>query len=392
MSDCPDRALLAERPYPSRSAGSDFSTPAADPLGGSWFEAGSPFFDAVDTTERLRKIIDGLPEQVAIMDADWNILMVNKAWNDLVPEVSHPMGPGDNYRDFCEGYAAEGNKDAALVLAGLDRLSVGIGNHFRHIYSAEGNLAGHDFQICLSTFQSGGRRLATATRYDVTDILDRRRRHLNGTEARLRIRQDERRRIGRELHDSTAQLLVALHISVARLKQIHEDRESLSLFGEIDETIGRVHREIRAISYLFHPPELEAGGLASALRTMASGFGKRSGLHIGVRVEGELDWMAEVVEATLYRLCQEALANIHRHAQAVEVGIRLVGRKGLLHLLIEDDGIGVPDGARPSGVVGVGIPGMRARVRELGGRFSVRRRECGTLVMASVPLRRDAEE
>jgi len=92
------------------------------------------------------------------------------------------------------------------------------------------------------------------------------------------------------------------------------------------------------------------------------------------------------VEAAIYRLAQEALANIHRHASASRAGVRLVGTKRFIHLIVSDDGIGVtPDEQRKSKSIGVGIVGMEERVRELGGRFSMRGVDKGTLLSVSLP-------
>lgn len=385
MNDIGDSPLLLTAPGDGAEALSGLET--ATGLACVWVDQDHRRDEPFELTESFRLVIDGLPEQIALVDEDWTILMVNDAWKKAADAVGLPLGAGDNYRTFCQSYADQGSEPAMIVVAGLRQISSGQRDRFRHIYSAEGVNAGHDYQVCVARLECGGRRLATVTRYEVTELLTLRREHLERGDSRLRIQQDERRRIGREIHDSTAQHIVAIHLNLMRLKRMHDDADSTAVFAEIDETIDRVQREIRTISYIFHPPELTEEGLAPALRAMARGFGARTGLRIGVHAEGDFAGACGPVESTLYRLSQEALTNIHRHAHAEEVRIRLEARRGLLHLLIMDDGIGVPAISQTSAELGVGIPGMRLRVEELGGRFTIRRHDFGTLILASVPLR-----
>jgi len=121
---------------------------------------------------------------------------------------------------------------------------------------------------------------------------------------------------------------------------------------------------------------------------MARGFARRTNLRIAFVFEGEPASWEPLVESTLYRLAQEALANVHHHARASQVGMRLVAtRLGYLHLIVEDDGVGIPvESTALNGPMGVGIAGMRSRIAEVGGRFTIRPVPGGTCIMASVPL------
>ena len=128
------------------------------------------------------------------------------------------------------------------------------------------------------------------------------------------------------------------------------------------------------------------GSLVESIEEMATGFARRSKLDIDFSFDGLTESWPTAVEETLYRLAQEALANVHRHAHAKQVGIRLVARpSGHLHLIVHDDGVGMPAGAaRSLAPLGVGIAGMRERIKQLGGRFTVRH-EFGTCLVASIP-------
>jgi two-component system, NarL family, sensor kinase len=203
----------------------------------------------------------------------------------------------------------------------------------------------------------------------------------------LRAQEEERRRLGGEIHDATAQLLVALDLSIIRLKSMPHDRAASKIFTEIRQILNQIHRELRTFSYALHPPLLEKGRLVEAIATLAGGFSARTGLRIAFRPEQQSWTLSKTVEETLYRLVQEALVNVHRHARASQVDIRLTGRRrGGLYLLVADDGVGVRVEDGPS-VIGVGIAGMRARIRDLGGQFSVRQLTCGTVVAAALPRR-----
>jgi signal transduction histidine kinase len=202
----------------------------------------------------------------------------------------------------------------------------------------------------------------------------------------MQIQSIERQRIGRDLHDSTAQELVALRLLLTQLKRLRPDAPAQAVVSDIEATLDQMSHEIRAISYLLHPPALESLSLAEALETMSTGFARRTGLDIRFHLEGWSEPRDRLAEAALYRLAQEALANVQRHAQATQVRITLVARrKGYLHLLVEDNGVGVALAVpRAPAMGGVGIPGMEARLRELGGRLSIRRCGCGTRIAASL--------
>jgi signal transduction histidine kinase len=298
--------------------------------------------------------------------------------------------PGDDYRDFLEQQAAT-NADSAKVLAGFDDVANGRAARFRHVYAATKLTHGLEFRISISPIELEGRPLILFAAYDTT---------LQHPEtdcpslqtSLLRVQALERRRIGRDLHDSTSQLVVGLGLSLIRLKPSVTDPCGRSIIAEIEDTLSQVHREIRAISYLLHPPSLQNSNLVDAIETLVNGFAKRAHLDIVFDFEGRRGRWDKSVEAALYRLAQEALANVQRHAHATGAIIRLVSRPtGHLHLVIEDDGIGISrDLPNDPELIGVGIAGMKERISELGGRFSIRCCGRGTRIVASVPAGRAA--
>ena len=184
--------------------------------------------------------------------------------------------------------------------------------------------------------------------------------------ALLNVEEKERRRIARELHDSTAQHLVAADLMLGA----HERRlgkapdKSLS---EARDTIALALREIRTLSFLLHPPRLREQGLAKTLRAFAEGFARRAVLDLGIEIADLPPGVSPDVELTLFRVAQEALMNVRRHADADHVQVRLRPEGEFLALEIEDDGVGIE--AAETVASGVGIDGMRARLSSLDGKL-----------------------
>jgi signal transduction histidine kinase len=300
------------------------------------------------------------------------------------------LNVGGDYREFCVNRG--GSPDAAAIVAGLDDVASGRAASFRHVYAGTEITQGQDYDVCISPIEIGGRRLLILANYDVTS--ERRlRQQIRGLESDImQVQSLERQRIGRDLHDSTAQELVALRLLLIQLKRLRPDAPAQAVVSDIEATLEQMSHEIRAISYLLHPPALESLSLAEALEAMAIGFARRTGLEISFQLEGWSEPWDRVAEAALYRMAQEALANVQRHAQATQVRITLVAReKGYLHLLIDDNGVGVALAVpRAPALPGVGISGMETRLRELGGRLSIRRCGCGTRIAASLRAGVDA--
>ncbi|MCL6698310.1 sensor histidine kinase [Sphingomonas sp. NSE70-1] len=204
-------------------------------------------------------------------------------------------------------------------------------------------------------------------------------------ESCLRAQENERLKLGRELHDSTGQLLLALRLEIARLREVHGASAQGSLLDEIEGTVREIDREIRAFSFTHYPAEIGREGLGPALRSLARGFANRTGLRINFTSIPDSVAHSGQVALALLRIAQEALLNVHRHAQAFHVQMGLTLRGGVLELTVRDDGVGIPLDHDLEESHGVGLLGMRHRVERLGGRFAIRRMKRGTKIVASVP-------
>jgi signal transduction histidine kinase len=203
-------------------------------------------------------------------------------------------------------------------------------------------------------------------------------------EHRLMAQEYEGLRMGRELHDSTSQLLLSLRLNVAHLQHAFETGESEEILEEISETVLQIDQEIRAFSYLHYPAELGKGGLVAALHTLARGFADRTGLKVVFNTVCDRAIANGAASIALLRVAQEALMNVHRHARAGSVRMSLVEHDGMLELSVKDDGQGLPSRNSESIRRGVGLQGMRHRVERLGGQFSIRRLKRGTKLVASL--------
>src|SRR5437588_699931 len=207
----------------------------------------------------------------------------------------------------------------------------------------------------------------------------------------LRVQDDERRRIARDLHDSTGQALTALNLElagIARELTVRNPQIARRLASSI-ENARQISDELRTISYLLHPPLLDELGLGSALRWYVDGFGKRSGIAIHLHLSGE-GRLAPEMETTLFRVVQECLINIHRHSGSATASIRLLHSDGQIVLEVEDEGRGISaeglSDIASGATLGVGLRGMRERIKDFGGELEILSSGRGTKVKAIIPF------
>jgi PAS domain S-box-containing protein len=206
----------------------------------------------------------------------------------------------------------------------------------------------------------------------------------------LGLQDEERSRIGRELHDVTAQNLFAATLGLARLQQTKLVTEARDVLAECQALCEQSLLEIRTLSYRLHPPMLDQAGLVPALQWYIEGFAKRSGIEVDLVTPEEIERLPKEVEADLFRIVQEGLANVHRHSGSNTATVRLDQSGQHLALQIKDQGCGMSKTAmaQVNGAesLGVGIRGMRERLRQLGGHLQIESTEQGTTVTAVVPL------
>ncbi|MDE3137613.1 MAG: PAS domain-containing protein [Acidobacteriota bacterium] len=209
----------------------------------------------------------------------------------------------------------------------------------------------------------------------------------------MRAQESERRRIARELHDSTGQRLAALAMNLSWLESSGNcgAPRANEVLSESRSLIEQSVKEIRTLSYLLHPPLLEELGLASTVSWYVQGFVDRSGIQVDLDIEAELGRMGREAELALFRVVQEGLTNVQRHSGSSKARVRIAREDSNAVVEVSDEGCGMPAGFSavipPVSRIGVGIAGMQERLRELGGELEIRSSETGTTVKASIPSR-----
>jgi signal transduction histidine kinase len=209
----------------------------------------------------------------------------------------------------------------------------------------------------------------------------------------IRTQDQERRRLARELHDSVGQYLVALKIDLELLhisQPLFPEKKAEHLLLEALLLTDQCLSETRSISHLLHPPVLDEVGLPLALRKYIDGYVERTGIHTQLDISTGCDRLSPDVQTAVYRMVQEGLSNIHRHSGSPTAEIRLEREGAFVILEISDHGCGISSDKLPlcnnrRAVVGVGLAGMRERVRQLGGHFQLHSSHQGTKLKAKLP-------
>ncbi len=208
----------------------------------------------------------------------------------------------------------------------------------------------------------------------------------------LKVQDEEKRKLARDLHDSTGQTLAALKISVSLLvKHCRQDSSTLDLVSQVSALADQAIDEIRTTSYLLHPPLLDEVGFSCAAEWYVDGFAKRSGINVTLNLATERERLPIGMEVAFFRVLQEALTNVHRHSGASQATVYFQRRSETVVLEVRDSGSGIPAERllrlrQGNAETGVGMAGMRERLNELNGMLEIESVGCGTSIRATVPL------
>ena len=330
-----------------------------------------------------------------VLDGQWRIVEGNPNWFELAGRDSYEFAltPGQSFKRYCEWCALWGSPEASIPLEAMRAIDEGA-DHFTRTYKLRRGRR----KLTVTVFEAQGERFTVLSRLDLTELFKLRRDRLwlegklaSAESALVAIREYERQRIARELHDGAAQCLVGIRLGLAELGRKSADPGVIAIANDLSALVEQFQADLRFVTYTLHPPMLEQLGLHRALQTLCATFTARTGIDIGFVAYGESGPKGSAVDAAVYRLVQEALTNVHKHASALRAHVRLVERENAVTVAVIDNGIGIEisepgNWAAPPGS-GLGIPGMTSRAHEIGGRVVVHKRATGrgTIVAAIFP-------
>jgi PAS domain S-box-containing protein len=349
-----------------------------------------------DNEERFRSLVENLHVGIVLCGPDSKILFANQAASEIfrvpaqriVGKIAGELGltvlAGDG-----TPIPKEQRPLARVIATGQPVYGQMIGYRVPHFQEILWTLLD-----AIPEFHANGTlRRVILSFTDLTEMKNAERAIHQLTTQLLQLQDEERRRIGRELHDGLAQTVLAVNLSLAQVRQsiepLNESAEKSLLKAR--SLMGQMSREIRTLSFLLHPPLLDELGLVSALKEYILGFSERSGIDTRFYLLSDFGRLPQPVETALFRVVQESLTNIQRHSGSSSAKIRLRREFSTVVLEVTDFGHGMPtpsNGSPPSGEIrlGVGVPGMRERISQLGGRLEIDSSSAGTTVRATILL------
>jgi two-component system, NarL family, sensor kinase len=358
---------------------------------------GDQVFTLQGAEHPYRLMVETIDEGAATLADDGTVLYANRSFAEIF-QVALEKFIGSPLNDFVFG------EDRELLARLIADANINIVRGEIRLDSRQ--LRSRTIRLTLSPVRDQGVHSICVVATELTELIETNEAlrvselSLRQLSARLlKLQDEERRRIARDLHDTTGQKIAVLSMTLDRLAKLVDARkvDVKDALTESRDVVGKIGEEIRTLSYLLHPPLLDECGLASAVLWYAEGFKKRSGIHLGVSIDEELVRLTTDAETALFRVLQESLTNVHRYSGSPSAEIRIFQSGNKVHLEIVDHGKGVKAGTdRPSfagaPTLGVGIPGMRERIRQLGGQLEVEFSNEGTRVHASLPMEGSAEE
>jgi two-component system, NarL family, sensor kinase len=337
----------------------------------------------------LQAVLDTFPSRAVVLDRELNIVAANRAWQRA---AGHDCGLGSSYLSFLN---QSSDREAAAAEHGLRQALEGDEGSFCFDYAGTAASGQRWYQLRANLLRGPDRDLLLVCHDDVTEIRAAQEALREIEERIAQSREDERRRIARELHDCTVQKLFAVNLNLAGLKTLlgGSSRKIHKLLSET-ETLGReCMQELRSISYLLRPPVYDGHEFMPALCSYIDGFCKRSGVRVNLVIPAHAGRMPAKVEDTLFRVVQEGLSNIHRHSQSASATITLMKKSEGVVLEVKDQGKGMPraDAGGAYFAAGGGLAGIQERLRELGGDLEIRTNNPGTAITATIPLENSPE-
>jgi len=349
---------------------------------------------ALEAQSRVAAIVESSDDAIVSKNLDGTIT----SWNRAAEQVFGYAATEAIGRNITLIVPPDRLEEEADILARLKR-----GERVDHFETVRRKKDGTVFEVSvtISPVKDALGRVIGASKVarDITERkrLEQFRRDAEISGRLLQLQEEERRRVARELHDGVGQLLAALGMTLSGVAQ----RAQLTPEGErrLTEAVSLTDQatsEIRTLSHLLHPPFLDEIGLKSALNEYVHGFGQRSKIRVGLNLPSELGRLPRDIELSLFRIVQECLTNIHRHSGSPSASVRLSRTPEQVQLEVSDEGRGMSSEIQEkfsAGISsGVGLRGMRERVRQLGGEMNIRTSGSGTAVVVVLPLRGEGNQ
>jgi signal transduction histidine kinase len=336
--------------------------------------------------------LDTEAPEIALLDRRGCIVAVNSSGRAALARgpIKRASGAiGARYVDVCKAVLNE--LDEASLERRLEEVLSGQTAHLDATFIGQTPEGRKVRQVRIAPLRIAGVTYFAAVHEDVSERAKILAELRETSDQLLHAQEDERQRIAIELHDSMNQYLVGLVMGLGKLRRsLARDR---SAQGQLDKMMklaqGAIH-ETRSLSYLMNA-SAERAGLEDSTQAFVKGFGRRTGLKAAFRAKGPVDSIHAAGRHAVFRVIQEALMNVHRHARASRVTVSLASRQGTLLVRVADNGGGIAapaGGGETSPPLGVGIPGMRARIEQLGGHLDIATSLRGTIVSAAIPLGR----
>jgi signal transduction histidine kinase len=340
-------------------------------------------------TKLLAAVSKALVQETALINEAGVVIAVNPAWRAAARRAgtSRRAGLGESYVDLCARiYPALGRP---AFRHGVQELLAGRSESFVHRYTVADSEPSQRRHVRITPLPLSPRPVFVVVHDDLPKPTGKGRPSTARACDLLEAQEEERARIAMELHDSTCQHLAALNLSMGRLRPLVEGDKANDVLADMSISIGEVIKEIRVLSYLIKPAGLEQNGLTRVVRGFVNGFGARTGLATSFVTRGPVDTAPQEVQHAAYRIVQEALSNVYRHADARRADVELISEGGVLTARVSDDGKGVAALLRgePANLEsGVGIAGMRTRAAQLKGRVEISCPGLGTVVVVALPV------
>ncbi|HEY2052077.1 MAG TPA: histidine kinase [Caulobacteraceae bacterium] len=330
------------------------------------------------------------PVEIVLLDHHGVIVGTNAAWRAGVAALGlsqKDAGVGARYASVAKAIVPK--TDEATFPRRLAELFSGRVSTFEATFTQNSREGTTRRQVRIAPMHVGRQTYYIAMHEDLTDRARVLAALHETSDQLLHAQEKERQRIAVELHDSMSQHLAGLALGCGSLRRRVKDPVVHALIDDMGRLVQQAAQEMRVLAYLLNASGRESEGLETSARRFVEGFGRRTGLKATCETNGPLHDLSGAAHHAVFRVIQEALTNVHRHADARRVDVSLANVSGQLILRVADDGQGIAPLSQeaPEVPLGVGIPGMRARIEQLGGRLEIENGAPGTIVSATIPLK-----